>query len=408
MNGNEQDVQAFENKNVRGGTALPLFTGFVGFSCAAASIGTATLPASVGGVNQIVGLLERVGLDEGPLALFGFSLCALAATMWRAGRAAAAARASDEASLIGQQILGDLDVHGAALASLQAELGATRMELAELRQQAAGASTDGSDTASSPIFRMAASLDQLGAQVSTRIEATRAEFLEAVEGITARVDELKEASDGGDASQETSEQRELIESLREAQTHAAAENRDRFESVRGELAGLIEAVANLARPSEHSAAEPAVDEPESTMRFEEIASADFEFGDLTAEDLPQVTPPAPFGVSFRTSEQAFRQAEAASAPPPALVNEPFEAEISPQPFEDGAADEDLLEPIETGLSFRPELNQVTPTGAEEPQPALPAPSEGLELLEKMQEDLARSEDRTPPLFPELRPDPRNS
>ena len=56
---------------------------------------------------------------------------------------------------------------------------------------------------------MAASLDQLE-QREHRIDATRAEFL-AVEGLTARVEELKEASIGGGASQESSEQRELIE-----------------------------------------------------------------------------------------------------------------------------------------------------------------------------------------------------
>ena len=435
MNRNEQDVQAFESRNVTGGTALPLFTGLVGFSCAAAAIGTAALPASVGGVGRIASLLERLGLEEGPLGLFGLCLCALAATMWRAGRAAAAARASEEASLIGQQVLGDLGAQGAVLANLRAELGATRMELAELRQESGASFTDGGNAASSPLFRMAASLDQLGANVSTRIDATRADFLEAVEGLTARVEKLKEASDGASASQATSDQRELIEALREAQIRSASENRDRFESVRGELAGLIEAVADLARPIESSAAEPALDEPQPTMRFEEITSAEFEFGDLTTEDLPQIAPPAPFGLPLQASDQALPPAAAAPLPPAELADDPFDAELSifeapsiarelapaeatARPFEDETPADleelpesdraDVLEPIETGLPFGPELTEVSPTCADEPRPPLPMPSEGLELLDEMQEDRARPEDRTPPLFPELGPEPRDS
>ena len=437
MNGNEQDVQAFESRNVRGGTALPLFTGLVGFSCAAAAIGTAALPASVGGVGRIASLLERLGLDEGPLALFGLSLCALAATMWRAGRATAAARASEEASLVGQQVLGDLGAQAAVLASLRAELGATRMEVAELRQESGASFTDGGNAASSPLFRMAASLDQLGANVSTRIDATRAEFLGAVEGLTARVEELKEASIRGGASRETSEQRELIEGLREAQLRSASENRDRFESVRSELTGLIEAVASLARPIGSSAAEPAVDETQPTMRFEEIASAEFEFefGGLTAEDLPQIAPPAPFGLPLQASDQPLPPAAAAPLPPAELADDPFEAEVSTSeapsiaqeptpaeatsgPFEDDAlaapgelleSDRaDAFESIETEPTFGPELTGVSPTCTDEPRPPLPVPSEGLELLDEMQEDRARPEDLTPPLFPELGPGPLDS
>ena len=82
------------------------------------------------------------------------------------------------------------------------------------------------------MFRMAASLDQLGAHVSARIDATRAEFLEAIEGITARVDQLKEAEGRVLRVPEAVEQRALIGDLRDAQVEtaritalSAAENR---------------------------------------------------------------------------------------------------------------------------------------------------------------------------------------
>ena len=67
---------------------------------------------------------------------------------------------------------------------LRAGLGAARA--GSPRSPGAGApSVDGGNAASSPMFRMAASLDQLGAHVSTRIDSTRAEFLEAIEELTA-------------------------------------------------------------------------------------------------------------------------------------------------------------------------------------------------------------------------------
>lgn len=449
MSGNEQEIQTFEKTNVTGATALPLVTGFVGLGCAAAAIGTAVVPASFGGVNQIVGVLERLGLDKGPLALFGFGLCALAATMWRAGNAIASARASEEASLIGQQILGDLGAQSAAVASLRAELGAARAELAEVRQGAGAPSVDGGNAASSPMFRMAASLDQLGAHVSTRIDSTRAEFLEAIEGLTARVDRLNETGGASATEQVAAEQRALIDALREAQAdaatnaeRAAAESRERFDSVRGELAELIETVADLAGPAGLPATEPTrwneelppADDPGATEKFEDAAPGVFEVEALAAEGLAPIAPPAPFSPPFQTSEEALRPAAASPVPPPELADEPLEdvvhaaapileqdgrpAELTGEPFESGVAaaaestfEPDRVEAVEpTGppLSFGTALPEVTPTCGEEPPAPLPAPSEGLELLDEMQEDRARPADLTPPLFPELGPDPGNS
>ena len=65
MSGNEQEIQTFEKTNVTGATALPLVTGFVGLGCAAAAIGTAVVPASFGGVNQIVASSRDSGSTRG-------------------------------------------------------------------------------------------------------------------------------------------------------------------------------------------------------------------------------------------------------------------------------------------------------------------------------------------------------
>lgn len=449
MSGNEQEIQTFERTNVTGATALPLVTGFVGLGCTAAAIGTAVVPASFGGVNQIVGVLERLGLDKGPLALFGFGLCALAATMWRAGNAIASARASEEASLIGQQILGDLGAQSAALASLRAELGAARAELAEVRKEAGAPSVDGGNAASSPMFRMAASLDQLGAHVSTRIDSTRAEFLEAIEGLNARVDRLNGTGGANATNQVAAEQRALIDALREAQVdaatnsaRAAAENREGLDSVRGELAELIETVADLAGPAGLPATEPTrwneelppAGDQEATEQLEDTASDVFGVEALAAEGLAPIAPLAPFSLPFQTSKEALPPTAASPVPPFELAGEPLEAgmhaaspileeddppaEPSGEPFESGVAAAagstfetdrvDAVEPTGPPLTFGTALTEVTPTCGEEPPAPLPTPSEGLELLDEMQEDRARPADLTPPLFPELGSDPGSS
>ena len=60
------------------------------------------------------------------------------------------------------------------------------------------------------------------------------------------------------------------------------------------------------------------------------------------------------------------------------------------------------------LPFGSELTEIAPSSTEEPPAPLPAPSEGLDLLDEMQDDCASPADLTPPLFPELGPDLGNS
>lgn len=437
MTGNGQAIQAFEKKGSGAGMkGFPFLVGAAGIGCAAVAVFTAAAPSSLGAAVQVSQALDKAGLDKGPLLLFGVALCALAATMRRGDRALAASGASEEASLVGQQILGDMGSQTTLLSGLQAEVNAARSEIAEARQEiktaAEASEQDTNSEASDPMFRMAASLDQLGARIGKRLDGSRDEMLEAVGAMRSFVEDVSERS-RAEREAFALEQRKLVESLREAQSSAAAPDQSGVEEqiaqLRADITALVDGLASLAprvaeapAPAAEVAAEPA--EPVEAAHQEPLpeepapeAHSDPEVVEANAVDSkefcedynerqPIAAPALPMELS---DEQApvLRMAplEAAPAAPSEAAEVTVEADQVAQPEAPLPAAEPVMET--PPLPFGQELTSVPANGLENEAPVppapLPAPGEGLELIDDMNADRARAADLTPPLFPEIDP-----
>ena len=205
-----------------------------GLALAIVAVVTAAAPVATDQIRVVLDAFDRLGLDKGPAAFFGVAFFGLGLAILRGGSGGGSRDAADAAAYA-SQTAGDVEGLTAIVAQLQSELGSLRHEVGEARReihestQSADASADGGNTASDPIFRLAASLDQLGARVDKRIDGTRKEMLEA-----------------GEAMAET------IRSVTKEQTEAAREQRAEFEGLRMDMADLhAEVIGELAQRGEN-------------------------------------------------------------------------------------------------------------------------------------------------------------
>lgn len=430
MSNNGQAIQAFDKKAEGGISGVAPWALMVsGAGLAGIAILTAAMPVQGGAIGSVVNILNRVGLDKGPLFLFGATIGALGFALARFEKAARAASANQDELGFGEQIADDLEGQAAIMAALQGEVGAARAELAELhRETHSMAESQKNNTASDPMFRLAASLDQLGAQIGRHLDAVAKTVLSSMEPIQMGVIAIEGRVDALDGRvKDDSQNQQTTEELK---------------SLRNQIAGLTDSVDKLA--SEVEAIEipaPAQVEPQLPWELAEPASAEppTEVAEVTttepaAEPTPvphaepmhmdavepqpesTISDTEPAGPMPWTTEAAAEDPAAPSVsrhegtpmdlkigPIMAPLPEDTGSHVAPiDPTSETKAQQTPAE-FEQPTLFGPKLTPVMPVQDEFPSPPapMPKPAEGLGLIDEMNEDKARIADLTPPLFPEL-------
>ncbi len=419
MSNNGQAIQAFNKKAEGGfiGAAAPMALMVSGAGLAGLALITAVAPAQVGAIAKVADLLNRVGLDKGPLFLFGATIGALGFALSRVERAASSAsRGQDELGL-GEQIAGDLEGQSAIMAALQGELGAARTEIAELHRETQESAQSSGNTASDPMFRLAASLDQLGAQIGKHLDAVEKKVQSSIATLQISIRESDErlaqiaakSEDDSQAQQATSE----------------------LQSLRSQVAGLTDSVDTLAEQVK-AIEVPAAPQPQAPLPWELAESSDAaemhdEGSEEVSEGEPQgelslgPEPAAPVPSSQDDTQMSIPEPFAGSGDEDqegSHVGTPMDMDVGPvmgPMSEQEESSDDMAAPLSLGEApspsnepsqptlFGPQLTPVMPVESEFPNPPapMPQPSEGLELIDDMNEDKARLADLTPPLFPEM-------
>lgn len=304
-----------------------------------AAVLTAAMPVDNEQLQMAMGAMDRLGLDKGPLALFGVVFIGLGMALTRLGKITGGSRDAKNAAAHSERTTGELESVGAIMATVQIEVNALRLEIGEVRREIQEARTEdtpqvgGGDTANDPMFRLAASLDQLGARVDKRIDGSRKEMLEAVR-----------------------EMSQTIQDVTQEQTEAAREQRAEFEGLRMDMADLH---AEASRVDKGTIEAPATTPVQKGPAIERVATS--------AE-----TAALPRELSDSAKAAEGRAAASPLAPLPSPPKAPAPAQEADETF-------DFASP---------------------PAP-IPHPSEGLELLDKMEDGVVRETDSTPPLFPDL-------
>ncbi|MEM6675206.1 MAG: hypothetical protein AAF726_20325 [Planctomycetota bacterium] len=313
----------------------------VGFTVAALAVATAVMPVAPEQMRPVLEGIDRLGLDKGPLAFFGAIMIGVGLALNRIASVQGGSKTAARAASFAEQNAGELEGMSAILGALQGELGALRHELSEVRVEIEMAKTpttgSGGETANDPIFRLAASLDQLGARVDKRIEATRSELIDAVETMS-----------------------KTISDVTKEQTEAAREQRTEFEGLRMDMVDLH---AEIARVTE-----------DVTETKAAVASAKSQAAAApAARPIPQAQPSSALPRELTEPRAPLSVGESASQEKTAAADAPT------------ASDSD--EPDEFEFPS--------------PPPPIPTASEGLDLLDDMEVDRARDGDQAPPLFPDL-------
>ena len=336
-------VKAFQKpaKTREGGSLASLGLVAAGALTSAVAVVTALPTAPHPMVGTLAEALGRAGLDKGPTFLAGLFLVALGALAGQVRRAARGASEGEETAEAMDALAGDVEAVSAILTAVQGELSAIRGDSAELRRRAEieDRAKAGNGEGSDPMFRLAASLDQLGATIGKRVEAVRGEMLEAVEAVRERVSTTQ---DHEEAMRAEREQAKEFEALR----LDIADIAGRFQTIETELSRM----SGGAAPTDGGDASEATDQGAPAPSAE-------------------VEPPLPRELSDGASS--------APAFPPAPMTQPMKSAPTPAPEQS--------------------LEDETPA----PPPPIPRPSEGLQLIDDMDEDTARASDVTPPLFPDI-------
>ena len=165
---------------------LPWLFGTFGVLLIATAGTTALMPELPAAAEPVLDVLDRAGLDKGPLAMFGLLTLAVAFAM-RPSRSGAAATSA--APAIQEREFRGLEERvretGEALEAARNEIGALRQELNTGFEAARSASATADEAGNDRIFRLAASLDQLGAQVDRRMTQMQQGLETAIETAAA-------------------------------------------------------------------------------------------------------------------------------------------------------------------------------------------------------------------------------
>jgi hypothetical protein len=150
---------------------------------------------------KIAESLGNLGLQGGTLLVGGMSLLGLA--LVRRAMDSSRASAASEDTLLLEQVATDLVQLRGAMAEIGEETSAVRAALEEMRERAeAEAAAESSDSQTDAIFRLAASLDQLGARIEQRLDAQHTALrdgLDEIDTLLARTASPSVAQNGASA-----------------------------------------------------------------------------------------------------------------------------------------------------------------------------------------------------------------
>lgn len=359
---NQSGAKTFQ-KDGKLGQLLPIGFHALGIGCMGMALATAFAPPSVAFLAKTAGMLDKVGLDKGPLLMFGVLSTAMGFALSRLNKASTGGGAAMNAASFAQANASSIETQAEVLGSVQSELTTIRQELSTARikaDEAKNAEAEGNGEGSDPIFRLAASLDQLGAQIDKRIDKARRELIEAVSGIAS-------------TAEVSAQQRE----------DAFKKSASDVDSVRMDIADLRAQLTRVA--TDVNSTKSAVAALESPSAAETSAPV---------QAAVSSKPSLPVELTDNASASEEKPAES-SAPQP-------EKSAEPQ-FEGFKFEEEEKAP-----EGQPEVNAESPSlgvnmqslGFPEPPAPIPKPSQDLGLIDQMQENTANKADETPPLFPD--------
>lgn len=156
------------------GRSIPVLFGTFGVALIAVAAVTALVPQLPAAFAPVLDGLTRAGLDKGPLAMFGLLTVGTAFGMRRPQP-----KEADDTQLeeLLQREFQAMEAHvrdsGAAVATLRQDLAALQHSIGSGFEAAEAAASTSKEASNDRIFRLAASLDQLGAQVDRRLDAAR-------------------------------------------------------------------------------------------------------------------------------------------------------------------------------------------------------------------------------------------
>ena len=381
---NQSGAKSFQ-RDSKLGTLLPL--GFLTFGAGTMGVAvlTALTPPPVAFLAKLASVLDQVGLDKGPLLMFGVLSTAMGFALSKLEKSGRSGASAADAASFAQANASSMELQGEILSSVQAELGSIRHEISTARREAQEekeGKTGGNGEGTDPLFRLAASLDQLGAQIDKRIDKARREMIEAVSGV-AKSTEVS-AGQSEVAFEKSVSDRDAIRmdiaDLRAQLTRVAADvNNTKSVIADFKIAAPMAAAAVPQESSESSVEETSPTESKSAALPVELTDA------ADQEPSADPAPAAPLPASPR---EGSRSAE------PQFEGFQFENEPEDKPEDEAAPaqNQEPKAPIQ-GVSMQS-------LGFSEPPAPIPKPSQDLGLIDEMHADTARSVDDTPPLFPD--------
>ncbi len=156
---------------------IPMLFGVTGVALIAVAAVTALVPDLPAEFAPVLDGLARAGLDKGPLAMFGLLTLGAAFGMRRpAAKKASGERLEDLLEREFQGVEAHVRESGAAVEVLRQELAALKHSIENGFKISEAATNTSQEASNDRIFRLAASLDQLGAQVDRRLDAARDEL----------------------------------------------------------------------------------------------------------------------------------------------------------------------------------------------------------------------------------------
>ena len=161
----------------RFGRMLPLLFGTFGAGLIVVAAVTALVPQLPAELDPLLEGLNRAGLDKGPLAMFGLLTLGVAFSMRRPRSIQGGTSALHEHwEREHQNIEASFQETHASMEALRQEVHAAHQFTGEGFEAAEAANAHREEAGKDRLYRLATSLDQLGALVSQRMEATRGEL----------------------------------------------------------------------------------------------------------------------------------------------------------------------------------------------------------------------------------------